>query len=687
LKKLVEFREAFGACLNRVLSFADRKADKIILLLVAAYVIVFSGYTVLMHYAFKTYAWDLGIFTQSLWTTVNTGHPFHYTIETNVNPSQNFFGTHFSPVLFLVVPVYAVFQSPMTLLAFQSLIIGLAALPTYWIGRDKLHSKAWGLVFATAFLLHPGVHSMNAFDFHVQAFIPLFFLLTFYYLDNQKWLRGVAFAVLTLTTVEFAPVLILALAVYLFVKQAFRSSQLNRLAFLKKTSIPIALAISSILWFFMAFQVMYTVNPLKSVGLPGNWDAWGRSMSEVILNVLRNPVTALGLMVNPIDKVYYALSALAPVLFMPFLAPLEFFLAVPWLLAALLSQYPPYYQYYYQYFGLIAGQMSIAAIYGARNLLKPPKVNLNTRAISGVEKKLMLSVVLLSLVSALAISPLGLPSLTTRRIEINSHVQMLHDVLNLVPPNASVATQNDILPHLAQRESISVFGWSKQSSIDSLDADFIIVDMKSSHFLYGPSAAFVPPNDALSVLMANENISKKYGVMAYEDGILLLGKDYLGPAVAKPYEESFNCENLRINYVRSYIGFDPSSRSGRIIAYDTNHFSGEYDRNVWFGPYVYLFGGYPAGTENAEWNYNATFRMKTKTENTIFSIDAYSVDDPSAIVSRRITSSDFKSLNEWQDFTILFKVKGLQRWEFRGWSYSNSTYVALDFVDVKQLGP
>lgn len=673
--------------LNRVLNLADRKAEKIILLLVVVYVIVFSGYTVFMHYAFKTYAWDLGIFTQSLWTTVNTGQPFHYTIETHVNPSQNFFGTHFSPVLLLVVPVYAVFQSPLTLLVFQSFIIGLAALPVYWIGRDKLHSRVWGLAFSAAFLLHPGVHSMNCFDFHVEAFVPLFFLLAFFYLDSQKWLRGVVFAVLILTTVEFAPILVLVLSVYLFAKMAFHRSQLSRPAILKRISVLLGLAVASVAWFFVAFQVMYSVNPLKSVGLPGNWDIWGRSMSEVVLNVIKNPIMALSLMANPIDKVYYVFSALTPMFFLPLLAPIEFFLAAPWLLAALLSEYSPYYQYYYQYFGLIAGQLFIAAIYGARNVLKPPSVTLNMRTISGIEKKLVLLVVLLSLASSLAISPLGLPSLSTRRIELNSHVQMLHDVLSLVPPDASVATQNDILPHLAQREKISIFGWPKQSTVDSIDVDFILVDISSPHFFYGPSATFLSPSQALSALVTSTSMSKEYGVMVFEDRILLLKKDYNGTTVTKPYEASFNYANLLTNPARSYVSFDPSSRSGRTIVYDANHFSGESDKNVWFGPYAYLFGNYQGESENTGWNYSATFRMKTQTENTVFFIDAYSPDDPNSIASRQITSGDFASLNEWQDFTVIFKVKGLQRWEFRGWAYSNNTYVALDYVEVRQLGP
>ncbi len=687
MEKLFAVWNAISVRLDKVFSIADKKAGKILVSLIAVYVVVFSIFTAIEHYAFYTYAWDLGIFTQSLWTTVNRGQLFHYTIETYVNPSQNFLGAHFSPVLLLAVPVYALAQSPLTLLVFQSLIIGLAAFPIYWLARDKLHSKVWGLVFAAAYLLHPAVHSINCFDFHVEAFVPLFFLTAFYYFDKQKWLRGMVFAILTLTTLEFAPILILALAAYLFLKTVFHGEKLNRLDTLKKMAIPIALGLTSVAWFFIAFQVMYSINPLKTVGLPGNWDLWGRSMGEVVLNVISNPIKAVCTMFNPIEKVYYVISMLAPLLFLPLLALGEFALATPWLVAALLSDYAPYYEYYYQYFGLIVAQIFIAAIYGARNQLKLPKVSLDKRVISNIEKKLMLLILTLSLITTLIISPLGAPALSTRRIEIDSHTQRIHDALNLIPPDASVATQNNILPHLAQRENVNALGWPKQSTIDSFDADFIIVDMKSSHFTYAPFDTIISPKEALSIIISNETTDKKYGLVAFNDNILVLEKNYNGTAIIEPYEESFNSENLTVTSPNAYVTFDSSSRSGQTIVCDVHFFGNASSRNIWYGPYVYLFGWTDEGTENTGWNYSATFRIKLKGNNTVCAIEAFSAENPKATVKKQITPRDFESIGEWQEFTIPFTVKGVQRWEFRGWVYSNNAYLELDYIEVKRLSP
>jgi len=132
---------------------------------------------------------------------------------------------------------------------------------------------------------------------------------------------------------------------------------------------------------------------------------------------------------------------------------------------------------------------------------------------------------------------------------------------------------------------------------------------------------------------------------------------------------------------RALIEFDSSSQSGQTIVYDENRFAFEGDQNVWFGPYVYLYGGSGDG-----WNYSATFRMKTRTENMTFIIDVYSGENPVSWTRRELTFKDFGTLDEWHNFTIYFIAQDWKRWEFRGWAYTNNTYVALDYVRVIQIG-
>jgi len=649
--------------------FGERKVGRIVLLLIIAYTVFFSGYTIFMHYAFKTYAWDLGIFTQSMWSTINLGKPFYYTIEATTNPSMNFMGAHFSPVLLLVVPVYALHQSPLTLLVLQSFVIGLAALPLYWIAERKLQSKLWGLTFAVAFLLHPALHGMNCFDFHVEAFIPLFFFLAFHYLDTKQWVKGFAFSILTLTTIEFAPILTAFLGLYFLVKTNHRRIKTSIRPYLRKILPSILLIAISIVWFYLAFSVTYSINPLKATGLPGKWDNWGRSLTEVIPNVLKDPLRALSTMASPIEKPFYAFLMLAPLVFLPVLAPLELLLSLPWMFAALLSDYSPYYEPYFQYFGFVVAQTFIAAVFGARRLVG---IISERKGYQGFEKKLMALVLVMSITFAVAVSPVGLPALTRRSVQITQHTNTLHNILSLIPPNASVATQNDILPHLAQREHIQVLDWPMEQEFD-----YIVVDLKSSHIFYKPTPASVPPIEAL-----NGVFDQGYGIVASADGILLLRKDYTGPyEIYEPYQETFDHTKLSTIPFASYVGYDGSSESGSVIIHSNEHRTGW----MWAGPLQWFLSG----------RYNATFRMKTESNDLNLTIDVLGTRLNMMnntwlyhrLYYRTLVFSDFESIGMWQEFTVSFTIDAPMQVELRGWCESSNTYVALDYIRIMQLEP
>ncbi|MEM4577168.1 MAG: DUF2079 domain-containing protein, partial [Candidatus Nezhaarchaeales archaeon] len=203
-----------------LLGWLRKRSDTLIWVPILAYTAFFSAYTIHMHHTFRTYAWDLGIFVQSLWTTLNSNRLLYSALEVNYgNPTGCFLGVHFSPILLVaVLPVYAMYQAPETLLVFQSFLLALAALPLYWIARDKLHSKTYAYAFAVAYLLNPALHGVNTFDFHLEIFTPLFLLLSFYYIEKGEWLKALPFIVLEIITLELAPILLFFLGLYFFLR-------------------------------------------------------------------------------------------------------------------------------------------------------------------------------------------------------------------------------------------------------------------------------------------------------------------------------------------------------------------------------------------------------------------------------------------------------------------------------------
>ena len=57
------------------------------------------------------------------------------------------------------------------------------------------------------------------------------------------------------------------------------------------------------------------------------------------------------------------------------------------------------------------------------------------------------------------------------------------------------------------------------------------------------------------------------------------------------------------------------------------------------------------------------------------------------LAQRNLNDTEFRQMNEWQDFSLHFKIDQPTMLEFRGMCLSNNTQVAIDHVIVEQLGP
>jgi len=660
-------------------AYFEKHADKIVWALIIAYTVFFSAYTINMHYTFRTYAWDLGILTQSLWTTLNSDKTMYSTLEVHYgNPTGNFLGVHFSPILFAVLPIYALYQSPETLLVFQSFVLAVAALPLYWIARDKLQNKLYALAFSTAYLLNPAIHGVNTFDFHLEIFTPVFILFAFYYIDKGKWLKAIPFIALELTTLEFAPIIVLSLGFYFFLKKLGEvvSNRENKFKSVKKLAPPVMLMLVSVFSFYLAVHVIQTINPLKTGGPPGVWSYWGSNIFEVANNVIRNPAEAITTMITPLEKPYFIIFLLGSALFLPLLAPIELIISLPWIIAALLSDYAPYYQPYYQYSAFVVGQISVAAIYGFRRLFSTYNAENNGRK----QKKVLLALLIGDLLLFATISPVGIPAFTQRTLRPYSissvfdqnHVEKLHKAISLLPANASVATIWDIFPHVCQRLDAYFLDQYFSEHPGDYPAEYILVDMKSPCLtlrIYGPT-----PYEVLLGLMK----SGKYGVIASLDGVMLLQKGYHGsPRYYEPQKDTFN-HNYMIP-LTGKITWDYTSPSKKVIISNLDNSIGI----VWYGPYKYFAPG----------TYTATFRIKTTNETGTLLLDVargrYDVSEEQVILiaNRTIYLKDFKHTNDWEDFSLSFKIDLPARLEFRGTLLSNNTQIVLDCVIVEQLNP
>lgn len=512
-------------------NLARTRSDYLVYLSIIVYTVIFSYYTILRHYGFKTSAWDLGIYDQALWSTLKYGKLFYYTPELLANPSGSLFGVHFTPILFMVLPIYAIYPSPETLLVLQSFMLALGALPLYWLAKDEFRSNLVGLAFALVYLLYPPIHSVNWYDFHPQAFLPTFLLFAFFYFKRHKWLKSFVFTILALMCIEIVPLITFFFGLYGVATSIVINVKLRRLKALMKERAflySLTVIVLSVVWFVVAMKVIDMFNPERyEWAILPPWGHLGSNLMEIIINVVTHPFYTIAFMLSSLERVNNILYLFSPVAFLPLLAPLELLLTISWLVPALLAE-KTYPVIGYQYAAFLTAQIFIGLVYGVKNLSlygvkNFPEMNRVSSIKLKISERAVTLVLLCTLISFAALSPLtlGISYMPGGRPQIGPHEKLLMNILELVPSNASILTQDDIFPHVCHRLNAYVVYVPPD-----VEVEYVLIDLNSPF-----SSGFLPPpfdnisrSDAfLKVLEKNE-----YGLFASADGILLFKRGYSG---------------------------------------------------------------------------------------------------------------------------------------------------------------
>lgn len=502
------------------------RIDFILFLSVIVYTIVFSFSSILRHYAFNTHAWDLGIFTQSLWTTLNANGFFYHTCELFINPSGAFFGVHFSPILFFIVPLYWISQTPETLLVFQSFILSLAAIPIYKLARENVGGRVVGLVFALAYLMYPPIHHVNLYEFHVQAFLPLFFTYAFYYVTKENWPRYFLFVVLSLMCEDHVALIMFFVGVYIgwryrtAIIQAIKTRNLAE----KKILIPVVTMILSIVWYWFTIWQRNTFFPINPAAMEEflageNFKILGATDPlEVPLLVILRPWNAIqALAYDGSIKLLYIVLIFGPLAFFSFRSPSTLIPLIPIFIFCLFSQSQYHHMLGTHYEAYTVSFVFVATLCGLRKNF--PKSS-DFKSVKGQLKM----IVVFSFVFFVSVSPLlpivsVLPTNYTPAY-IGERARLLNEILNKIPSNASILTQNNLFPHVSHRVDAYVVPspWVN-TRIHGIVVDFINQTMdKVEYVLVDFKSDPVATTLVLSLLEAKP----KFTLIASEDNNTIL---------------------------------------------------------------------------------------------------------------------------------------------------------------------
>jgi len=395
---------------------------------VAVYALGMSFVALTRHWALRTHALDLGQYLQVIWSLA-TGHGARTTMPTTPSPIS-FWGEHFSPVFYLLAPLQWLAPGAEILLVAQTLILAAGGVVVFGFARRRVGEPA-AAALALLYLLNPSLHGINIRDIHPQAFAITLLIAAAWALDAGRPGWCAAALVLTLATREDAAVAVVGFGLWLAVAR-------GRWA-LGAATAAAALAV-------LAFDLQVLMPPLR--GAPYShlqrWTYLGSSLGEILANAALRPWRWLTVGLAP-AKLFYLLKLLAPLGFLPLLAPRALLAVAPALAMNLLSVDPILVNHRAQYQSYVLPFLVLAAVEGLAAL----------RARGAAWRPgLPAGVLGFAFVASVAMTARTFNDFTVTRWWLGPEQRAAYALMARVPPDASVSANDRIVPHLATRREI-----------------------------------------------------------------------------------------------------------------------------------------------------------------------------------------------------------------------------------------
>jgi uncharacterized membrane protein len=469
-----------------------------LLIIMISYAAFFIAYSLQKHAAFQTAGFDLGNYDQAIWNTLR-GKPLAMTTVKSISSR---WAAHFEPILLLLVPIYAAFGFPQTLLVLQTIIVALGAVPIFLLARQRLASDLAGLAFATVYLLFPALQAALAFDFHAVTMASTFLSFALWFLATQRHRLLIVMALLAMSCKEEISLMVFMTGVYVWLAQ-------------RRRRWGIAIIVVSTLWFTLVnFVIIPATSPFGENIQLSRYQHLGNNMGQVIGSLLLHPLAGLEYMFSG-ERLRYWLRATMPVAFTAFLDPFTLLMAVPAMAINTLSSWPPNYQLdRFHYSATIVPFVTVASINGLARLIKFAESKFRHVRPGFLRNALLTMVLFVTLAYQIKFghTPVGR---YFRWPIVTEHHHKAEGMLARIPPQAAVAAQNNLVPHLSRRQWIFLL---PHLSHGAKQADYIALDMRSS---LNPYHFIEEYCTQISELLA----SPDYGLIFAEDGLLLFKRD------------------------------------------------------------------------------------------------------------------------------------------------------------------
>ena len=433
---------------DKISTYSDRKILLAVFLLLA---LNFTVLSIMRHLSFSTLSWDMGLFDQALWNTTRGDILF-----SSIRGNMSLLGDHFEPILFLLVPFYAICPRVETLLIIQAVLLAASVFMLYLIARDKLQSRFLIFAIIFSFALSKALRGVNLSDFHPEALMVFFSFAAFYCLARGKKLLLILSIALLLMCKENAALIVFGLGAYAFLA-------------LKKRGEGLVLALVALAaWFLETKIILPHFNDFHRYlfiqRLP-----FGATYQENLAHILRNPSDLLRLIFIP-DKVAYFVKLTGPLVFMPLLAFPEYILILASSVTVILAPEAQagVYQVTSHYAGHLIAFIYIAGIYGAARLIRP----------SGRSSRIIAVAIIFASILFFGKTDGYKLNKFIDGAKKNRSFQKLK-YLSLVPKEVSVSATANLVPHLSHRKYI--YDWRPEGGMP--ETEYYVIDLDFTGYL------------------------------------------------------------------------------------------------------------------------------------------------------------------------------------------------------------
>ena len=391
---------------------------------------------VLLRYSYGSYdrssyaTYDLAIFDQATWLISRFKSPY-ITIR-----GCHILGDHFSPILYLCAPFYWIWSSPKTLLTLQTLSLATGAAPIYFFAKSKTTSALTGLIAGLAYLSCPAIIGENLKDFHPECLATSWLIWAFYFSYKRQWIPCLLFVVLSSLCKESAGFALVLFGVYLCPKSPRMGC---------------VVAVCGIASIFISMAVIRFFNEGRPSAYWVLFSDFGSNPSNIAGYVLAHPLQIFQHANNSLTRIYL-FKLLAPLLFLPLLAPEVLLIGLPVFLMYVLSRNYNSVDLAIdsQYAAFATPFLCCAAVVGYDRWRRFG--NRWTSALLGAV--LLCQIVILANNNASSIFEIVSGRLT-QSDEVNLEAKKVYD--RLIPENASVCINDQQVTWFSHRESIHSF--------------------------------------------------------------------------------------------------------------------------------------------------------------------------------------------------------------------------------------